>query len=325
MGPEAFIPQELLDRITIRVTRLDKEIGQKVVYTGPDASIALLENLFPERLDYSRMPEDGLTITGTVMEIEIEPLTGFAFAAVIKNSGSKDNGSINILKNRAEEPGRLFYRQKITFHAKLGYVGAFTMSPANCVRILAAAVDTGKLYHIEIALISQVPEAYGSDQACKSPTYAVTKQLSRHGHCYRHEGRVIFPPFAKWQESGIASDWREINDAITDLFGDKISNLEPVENHRPVVNLAAIEPEDLVGQVAETVWWSLSRQDGMVILGDGRVAKIYWRNLKRLGKLIYLTPGEIVEFQEIGMPQTTRHKTTFKWEIFGAEVIERRG
>ena len=318
MKPEAFSPRELLDRIAVRVTKNEKEVGQKVVYAGPDASIALLENLFPERLDYSRVPDEGLVITGTVMEIEIEPLAGFVFAAVIKNSGSDGNGSIKVLKNRAEEPGRLFCQKKITFHVKLGYVGAFTMSPANCVRILAAAVDTGNLYHVEIALVSQVPEAYGSNPACKSPTYAVTKQLSRHGHCYRHEDRVIFPPFTKWQENKIASDWTEINDVITGLFGDKISGLEPVENRRPVVDLAAIAPEDLVGQTAETVWWSLSRQDGMVVLGDGRVAKIYWRNLERPGKPIYLTPGEVVKFQEIGTP---RYKTTFKREIYGAKVI----
>jgi len=198
------------------------------------------------------------------------------------------------------------------------------MSPANCVRILAAAVDTGNLYHVEIALVSQVPEAYGSNPACKSPTYAVTKQLSRHGHCYRHEDRVIFPPFTKWQENKIASDWTEINGVITGLFGDKISGLEPVENRRPVVDLAAIEPEELTGNTAETVWWSLTQQIGMVIDCQGRTARIHWENLKRPGsELAYLAPHEVIRFEKIGPPrQNPERKTTFKWEIFGAEIIK---
>jgi hypothetical protein len=321
MEPGAFIPQakELLDRIDIQVIKFDKEIEQTPVYDGQDAHIALLKDLFTERLDYSHVPEEGLKLAGTVMEIRVDPLPGLAFAAVTKNGDSGDNGSINILKNRSEEPGSLLYRQKITFHLKLGYVGAFTMAPGNCVRILAVSVTTGELFHIEVALTSQVPEAYGSNQVCKKPTYAITKQLSRHGHCYRHEDRAIFPPFAKWEGKKIVSDWTKINDAITGLFEDKISDLEPADIHKPAIGLPAVEPEELTGQVAKTVWWSCSRQDGMSILGNGSVAKIYWRNLKRPGSdLIYLTTGERVKFDKIDAPHG---KTTFRWEIFGAEVI----
>ncbi|PIQ74029.1 MAG: hypothetical protein COV85_04330 [Candidatus Portnoybacteria bacterium CG11_big_fil_rev_8_21_14_0_20_44_10] len=205
-------------------------------------------------------------------------------------------------KNWANNEGQLVYRKKITIHRDpMLYVGHYTRPNGgeNFFRILVLQGDY--LKHIEVSLISQKGKFF------------VGKQLTRQGRVYRDKNdQVIFPKF---------SDWPEMTEFLTGLMiGEK---LEPMPDNASN-DLPAIEPEELTGNTAETVWWSLTQQIGMVIDCQGRTARIHWENLKRPGsELAYLAPHEVIRFEKIGPPrQNPERKTTFKWEIFGAEIIK---
>ncbi len=208
-------------------------------------------------------------------------------------------------KNWAAGDGHPVYRKKISIHQDpMLYVGPYTRpnDGENFFRILIIKDDY--LEHIEVGLISQKGKFF------------VVKQLTREGRIYRDKNsQAVFPKF---------SDWPEMIEFLTGVMAD--TELEPAPNY--ISNgLPAVEPEELIGQVAETVWWSLIRQIGMVILGDGRTARIHWENLKRpSSELIYLAPHEVIRYEKIGPPrQNPERKTAFKWEIYGAEIIEQRG
>lgn len=203
-------------------------------------------------------------------------------------------------RNWTASEDQLVYRKKINIHrdAEL-YVGPYTRPNGgeNFFRILIITGDY--LKQIEVGLISQ-----------KGKFFAV-KQLTRQGRCYREgSGKVIFPAFR---------DWPEMIEFLTSTMD--VERLKPIPDYLP--NGPAIEPKELTDNTAETVWWSLIQQIGMVIDRQGRVARIHWENLKRPGsELAYLAPGEVIEFERIDKPrQNPERKTTFKWEIYGAKVI----
>ncbi len=281
-----MLEEKFCPEIVVKANEKGKDLKPVASYFYPDASIHYV----------------GKVTVNAELEVIISPLMDGARIYAIETPGKK----IERKRNWNPSITPAVYRKKIrVHHDPMFHVGPYTRPNGgeNFFRILVIKDDY--LEHVEIGLVSQ-----------KGKFFAV-KQLTRQGSVYydQKHGKAFFSQF---------NDWPDMTEFLTDIMSSFMTGkkLGPVPDYTPN-GLPATEHEELTDDTAETVWWSLIQQIGMVIDRQGRVARIHWENLKRPGsELAYLAPGEIVKFEKIGPPrQNPERKTTFKWEIYGAKVI----
>jgi cold shock CspA family protein len=167
-----------------------------------------------------------------------------------------------------------------------------TVYPFNNLRFVEWDMN-GMVRIWEVAVISQAGNFFLTIQE----TYKVC--------CYRSDDKIICPEFPNWPQM--------VNFLAT-LLQEQINNLRTLSEFRPGPrpSTKGLGPKD--GLVR---WFNFAMGYGAILTKRG-VARVYWSNIQRNGRLAYLEPGGMVNFTSLCPPEG---ETQFKWEAIGVKSV----
>ena len=216
--------------------------------------------------------------------------------ATIRALEVRGHGALVLKKDKGEKPGERVFSKNVLIRRNDGLIPPFTRYPENHFRIIELCGN--QLRHFEVALIAQ------------NGRFFLVKQLTRSGELFRDD-EVVFPPLIGWQE---------FTDLLTEIAKGralKHTSKAPMPTEPPA-------PANGLGNFqGRVLWWNLAQGFGAIQLRNGDAARLHRNNLRRPNsRLPYATPGELINFEKLSLPnQTTERSTQFRQEAYAATVV----
>lgn len=217
------------------------------------------------------------------------------------------DGKLNVVSKRnLADPsvGGGFYRLDVKISAGEDRMPR-TIYPHNYLCLVEQNQD-GTFQLWKIALISQAGQFFLITQK------TCTGRLYRRKEKEREE-QVICPIFDQFW----GGKWPQMAMILSDLFQDRVGQLLPVSDYKP-------EPESSIESYGENKghvrWFDLARGWGVIDTDKG-LAYVFWREIKRTGRLQYLCQGELVSIESL---TPGGEDASFPWVAHGVKSIPKR-